>query len=170
VTALLQLHEGGLSRLRHAGLVHHQVAADVYDLLDMLDEYRTLVLAGTAGQAVPYGVEAHGLGQRYAALARDVDVQYRYRHETRCVHQQLLAELVGDLLRGQLLLGVVGGTGLLAAAALGAGVAVQELPPGVVLDAPHAEHLLRLEVGDGLEDTRGLKATEEDVGGGTEDV
>ncbi len=68
VAPLLQLRQGGLGRLRHVRLFHHQVAAHVKDGGHVLDEHRALVHAGAAGHAVPYRLEAHPLDQRRRLL------------------------------------------------------------------------------------------------------
>ena len=58
-------HRLGLGR--EAGLDHDQVAAQVDDVVDVLDRHRALLHAGAAGDAVPHDVVADGVPERAAA-------------------------------------------------------------------------------------------------------
>ncbi len=98
MAALLELHEGGLGGLGHAGLVHDEVAAHVHDLGDVLDEDGALLLAGAAGDAVPDGVEADGVDEGLVGAAVDADVQDGDVQELVCLNEELLADAVLDLL------------------------------------------------------------------------
>jgi hypothetical protein len=149
VAALLQLHEGGSGGLRHVGLFHGEVAAHVHDRGDVLDEDRALLHARAAGDAVPDLLEAYALDEWGDAVPVPVAVRRRLgdrggrvlgggetagflaavdrleepRRGGLLVHE--VADVDDDVLGREELTGEIGGTGVGAAAALGAAVGVE---------------------------------------------
>ena len=169
VPPLLQLHEGGLGRVGHVGLFHHQVAAHVHQLGDVLDEQRALVFAGAAGDAVPDGVERdHVAG--HGALVLHLLAPAPGGQEPRPRLRQVALDVLQEAHGRQLLARVVGRAMGLAAAAADAHVHVHELLPGEVAQVAGAEALGRLEVGDGRQGrprqggAGGRELAQEDVG------
>ena len=118
------------SRLgREAALDHDEVAAEVDDVVDVLDRDRALVDARAAGDAVPDDVVADRVrDERRSASKPSVAEQLRPLGE------QLVAQAHDQELRRQLLARRVGRADVLAAAALGAGHRVDHLLPRHVGD------------------------------------
>ena len=129
-------HLLGLRRERRVH--HHQVAAQVDDVIHVLDRHRALAYARSTGHAVPHDVLGHGVRHqrrgREALLTAD---------QPRPLLEHLVAQGHDQELRRELLAGGPGGADVLAAPALGAGEGVERLLPGEVGHRAGAEaHLL----------------------------
>ena len=161
VRGALDVAEHRLGLGREARLDHHQVPAQVDDVVDVLDRDRAGLDARAARHAIP-----HALGR------------HRVRHE-RCVvvllGEHRISEPHDHELRGEDLAGGVRGAGVLAAAALGARERVEHLLPGEVgcFSCAEAEVLLG-DVGvvelERLEAPAGASAPEPHVDRRHEDV
>ncbi len=127
-------HRLGLGR--KARLDHHEVAAQVDDVVDVLDRDRAGLDAGAAGHAVPDHLVAHRAGHERAERAAG--------ERGASLGEELVADAHDEELRRERLAGRVGGAGVLAAAALGARDGVEHLLPGQVGDGarPEAELLV----------------------------
>ena len=129
-------HLLGLRRERRVH--HHEVAAQVDDVIHVLDRHRALAHARAAGHAIPDDVVGHRVRHERrrleALLAAD---------QPRALLEHLVAQRHDQQLRRQLLAGRPGGADVLAAPALGAGEGVERLLPGEVRHRAGAEaHLL----------------------------
>ena len=152
-----------------AALDHDEMAAQVDDVIDVLDRDRALVHARAAGDAIPDDVVGDGVRGR-AGSRRSA----RVGEQARPLREELVTEAHDEQLRRQLLARRVGGADVLAAAALGARHRVDHLLPGHVGDRVGAEaHLLvgHREV-ERLQPAAGAGAAEPDVdrGGGDMEV
>ena len=122
-----------------ARLDHHQVAAQVDDVVDVLDVDRALAHAGAAGDAVPDDL----LELRASATSGRRRLPSSPGERLRALREEVVADAHDQQLRRQRLVGRVGRAGVLAAAALRARERVHHLLPGQVLDRPDAEaHVL----------------------------
>jgi len=182
--------EGLLKLRRKLAPHHHQVAAHVDDLVDVGDHHRALLLAGAAGGARPDDVGVDDVGhevevedglRRFAVLAVGV-----VREDLLLLGVEVVAQVDGEVLRGEQLARAVRRAVVRAAAALGAGVEVEEGLPGEVVHAAHADaggggvgllhrggHVLEQLVralGHGLEPAGRVEVAREDVGQRRDDV
>ena len=148
--------EGAGQLLREARLLQHQVAPQADDLVHVLDEHRARLHACAAGHAVPDRVLRDGGVRRWAGRRPG-----RERSSRPCrapdrdgmsgtpgsASTAIVADAHDHRLGVERLARGPGRTGILAAAALGAGEAVEQVLPGQVLDGLDAEARgLRLEV------------------------
>lgn len=167
VLAALHVFEGARHFGRDVRLGEDDVAAHVDDGVDMLDVDRAVGHAGAAGGA------GHQLffADNAAGEERELVVGLALAEDNAALLLDVVLELVDDLHRVELFARVEGGAVVLATGALGAGVGVEELLPGEVLQLACAEVLgaLVLEV-DGIERAVGLQLAEEDVGHRAEQV
>ena len=164
VAALLHAEQGVHTGFGDARLLEDEAAAHVHDGGHVLDDDGAFLHAGAAGHAVPDGLLGNrAVDQRHGfhvlgiagALVADGD--------------HVLLEVLDDVHGGENLAGGVGRAGVGAASAYGAGVAVQQLAPGEVLDAGRAEadvlvHVVQVDEGD-LQTAAGLQVAEESVDG-----
>ena len=124
---------GGEARLHH-----HQVAAQVHDVVDVLDGDRARLHAGAAGDAVPHRLLGHSVGNERDEIDRPGDaigtaIASRTRLDDRSpVGEHLVAQPHDQQLGREHLAGGKGRAGVLAAPALRAGVRVEHLLPGEV--------------------------------------
>ena len=158
--AELGAREGMLARLegvhhvhhafRELGLFHDQVAAGVDDLGHLLDVDRAGLHAGGAGRAGEQRLGRYGglliddRQQCGVAVSTAVAVAVRQDAVAALVHQGLQVE--DDVARRQALADGVRRADIGTAAALGAGVEVEEVLPGEVAEVIDAEALRGLEV------------------------
>ena len=168
MAALLHAEEGVLGGVGHAGLLHHEVAAHVDNGVDVLDEDGARLHAGAAGGAGPedvlgHGVDHRGLGGRRLLAGGG-------REEGGGALLGVEPEVLDELARGEGLAAGVGGALVLAPAAVGAGVEVEDLLPGEVGDLGGAEAFEGLDVAHGAEGAEGAVGAEEGVHGADEDV
>ena len=132
----------GSASAREARLDHDEVAAQVDDVVDLLDVDRALAHARAAGDAVPDAL----LGHRRAGDRRPLvgPVGLARGERLRPLREQVVAHAHDQELGRQHLVGRVGGAGVLAAPALRARERVHHLLPREVLDGPDAEAQLLL--------------------------
>ena len=128
VRRALDVAEHRLGLRREARLDHHQVTAQVDDVVDVLDRHRARLHARAAGDAVPYRLLGHGAGDQRRLLLGEHVVAQAHDHE----------------LGRQRLVGAPGRARVLAAAALRARVGVEHLLPGQVGGRARAEPELLL--------------------------
>ena len=159
---------------RELGLHEDQVPAHAHDLVHVLDEHRAGLDARAAGDAVPRGVvlkhgrnEGHGHGIGLEAVVQAVGGAHgRAVRDERDRHLgpvRLAADVHDQLLGVERLARVVRGAGLLAAPALGAGEAVEDVLPGQVRELAQAERgVLVLEIHH-RQAAAGLQLAEPDV-------
>ena len=132
-------------RLRLGGearLDHHEVPAQVDDVVDVLDRDRAGLDAGAACHAVPDHLVAHRAGDERGR--RDGGARPPRLQQRRALLEQLVAQPHDQELRRELLPGRERRTGVLAATALSAGVGVEHLLPGQVGGRAGAEAQLVL--------------------------
>jgi hypothetical protein len=115
------------------------MAAQVDDVVDVLDRDRALVDAGAARDAVPDDLVGHGVRDERRRLGPVQD--------ERTFGEELVAEPHDEELRRERLARVPGGAYVLAAAAFRARHRVQRLLPREVGDRTRAKAKLRLVVG-----------------------
>ena len=151
VAGPLHVREGSGQLGREARVLEDQVAPQPDDLVDVLDDHRAGLDAGTAGHAVPDRVvRDRGVHDRRRQAGRvgsgvvevvGVADDRRVRDEVDPVlgvHGHL-PDAHDERLGVEWLAGRIGRAGVLAAAALGAGEPVEEVLPAEVLERPHAE-------------------------------
>ena len=122
---------------REPRLDHHEAAAQVDDVVDVLDGDRALAHAGAARDAVPDHVLRDGAADQGRRLERLATSARRER--LRPLGEELVAQVHDQELRRELLARRVGRAHVLAAPALGAGHRVDHLLPGHVGDRRGAE-------------------------------
>ena len=164
-------------RVGQAALFQGQVAAHVDDVAHLLDEDGALLLAGTAGGARPEGVVVDDVADQAPCSAGVPEPRARRRSKGSALtigschfqsapgyslirSRRSMISVLGE--RGWP--GGVGRAGVLAAAALGAGVGVEELLPGETVDRAGAQRPFGffdvLDLGQGA---GRVEAAEEDV-------
>src|SRR5581483_8982343 len=131
VADALDVAEHRLGLGREARLHHHEVTAQVDDVVYVLDRHGALVDAGTARDAVP----DHLLGHRRVDDRR----QLAAREQGRAFGEDLVTHAHDHELRREQFAGGIRRTDVLAAPALGAGERVDHLLPGEVADRSGAE-------------------------------
>src|SRR5439155_8188637 len=145
IAGALDVRHRALRFRRHRALHERKVTAHVDDLVDVLDRHRARLDARRAGRAGP---ELLGLGldpvrwRRRAIRGHRAIAVLLTAEQLRSLAQQLVADIEDDLLRVKRLSGRERGTVVGAAAALGAGVAVQQLLPREIADRGRAKRLL----------------------------
>ena len=130
VLRALDVAQHRLAVRREAALDHDEVAAQVDDVVDVLDRHRALLDARAARDAVPDDVVADGVRHERASARTPA----ASREQVRPFREELIAQPHDQELRRQLLARRVGGADVLAAAALGARHRVDHLLPGHVGD------------------------------------
>ena len=160
----LDVAQHRLGLLREVRLHHHEVAAQVDDVVDVLDRHRAFVDARPAGDAVPHHLLRHAVPDDRRQLSAGEQV--------RAFGQQLVANAHDQQLRRQELASRVCRADVLAAAALRARERVDHLLPRQVADRPDAEaHLLVGHVeAERLEPATSARPAEEDIYCGGRDV
>ncbi len=128
----LQIGERGLQLIGETRFVQNKGATEIHDRVHMLDHHGAFLHTGHARRAGPQ------LLLRDKGIQQPV-LQHRGRRSTAVRKQGRLLQRAGpqinhDLLRTQQLAGEVGGTGGCAPPAFGAGIPVEQLLPGEVLD------------------------------------
>src|SRR5581483_5076735 len=131
VADTLDVAQHRLRLLREARLHHHEVAAQVDDVVDVLDRDRALVHARAAGHAVP----DHLLGD---AVAGDLG-EVAAGEQVRALGEQLIAHAHDHELRREQLPRRVRRADVLATAALGAREGVHHLLPREIANRAGAE-------------------------------
>ena len=142
------------------------MAAQVDDVVDVLDRDGALVYAGAAGHAVPDHLVLDGVGHERGGLEAVAG------EHLRPLREDVVAQIHDEQLRRELLAGRVRGADVLAAAALGAGHRVEDPLPGQVRDGARAEAELVVVALEAkrLEPSRRSRPAEEDVRAGRGDV
>ena len=132
VRRLLDVAQHRLGLGREARVDHHELTAEVDDVVDVLDRDRAHLDARAAGDAVPDHLLGHAVaGDRRQALPA--------RERERPLGEDLVAHAHDQELRREQLPGRVRRAHVLAAAALGAREAVDDLLPRQVGDGADAE-------------------------------
>ena len=165
IAGALDVRHRALRLGRRRSLHERQVPAHVDDLVDVLDGHRARLDACGARRARP---ELLRLG--FDVMRRRRRLGLRVLAMPRPVTEQLIADVEHDLLGVEGLPRRERGAVVGAAAALGAGVAVEELLPREVPDRRGAERLLVLDVRDEVEGSPRALLPEEDVRQGGHDV
>ena len=164
VLRALDVAQHRLAVRREAALDHDEVAAQVDDVVDVLDRHRALLHAGAAGDAIPDDVVADGVRDERGRLERLSPL--RRGEEVRPLGEQLVAQAHDQELRRELLARRVRRADVLAAAALGARHRVDHLLPRHVGDRGRAEAHLGLVLDrevERLEAAAAARAAEPDV-------
>ena len=158
-------HDRILNALVKLHALHHQVATSIGQLGHVVDVNGASLNTGVAGGTSPNGT--------FAETGDDVFLGRFVGKQGRSVVVGVMAHVVDDLHRVEVLAAGVGGTNVLAASARGAGPAIDEVPPreiGVV----HGTKRLHVEVvkqdglavfptGQGLHGGHRAKVVKEDV-------
>lgn len=130
-----------------------------------------IIIGGDRDRAVHLAGQAGGTGPERLLLDDGIDNTFLVLHPLGCA-QPFPFEVLDELLGGEGLLRKVGRAAVLAAAAAGAGIEIEYLPPGEASDLVDPELLCVLEVLDRSNRTAGgrLHTPEEHVEGGGDDV
>ena len=121
-------HRLGLGR--EPGLDHHQMPAQVDDVVDVLDRHRALLHARAAGDAVPHHVVADRAGDERRRLG--LPAGGTGGGSGRPLGEEVVAQAHDQELGREVLAGRPRRAGILAAAALRARVRIDDLLPGHV--------------------------------------
>ena len=135
MTARLERRERLLHRVGKLGVLHHQVSPCIDDLGHLLDRYRTSLDARGAGRTLP-----HRLGRQRRRRADE-----RLRIVARRIACQPL-QVENDVARREPLAHPTGRARRRAAAALGAGVEIQQVLPGETGQGVNAQGFFAFEV------------------------
>ena len=142
VPPVLNRSQAGHDGAGDLALLQHQVAAHGDDLADRLYADRARLLAGAAGGACPQLVFGHHPVNQSRAIGVRCGLSVPLASEqSRPLLHQVSLELLDQLLGREGLPGEVRGTDLLASPAAGAGVEVEQVLPGQVLDLRRSEGL-----------------------------